>query len=110
MALIIQSPMKIKCNICSKVQPVDLDFELVHSESRKMGVEFTYQAIYDIVCDCKNNISGEYFCYEYPEGGAAGEDHSEEGCTIENLPKIEIVLDTYSSDDENYIEYDLNNM
>ena len=110
MALIIQSPMMIKCNSCSKIQPVDLDFELVYSESREMGPEFTYQAIYDIVCDCGNNISGEYFCYEYPEGGYEGEDHSEEGCTIETLPKIEIALDTSSSDDENYINYDLNNM
>lgn len=63
----------VECN-CGKKQFIDLDqenlnWEIVDSDERDMGVERLHEAVFDYDCeDCNEIITITLHVWEYPEG------------------------------------------
>lgn len=84
----------IKCD-CDKSITIDLaeqdlDWEIVETDEREMGVERLHEAIFDYEClECKNNITITLHVWEYPEGFSNMEEIEVEGGELENGCNLE---------------------
>lgn len=65
--------IEVKCD-CGKVSTIDLDqenlnWEIVDSDERDMGVERLHEAVFDYDCEgCNEIITITLHVWEYPEG------------------------------------------
>ena len=86
----------IKCNKCDKIhqfQDEDLDYEMVDSSERSMGIEKEYLGTIEIDCDgevnskaCDNHLTAEFNFWEYPGGAFNLSECNTENCTVEQEP------------------------
>ena len=58
-----------KCSNCFKINAGDIAYELVNTEEREMGAEYTYEYNTEYTCsNCKENMGICISVYEYPVG------------------------------------------
>ena len=68
----------------------DLDWEIVETDEREMGVERLHEAIFDYACpDCKKNITITLHVWEYPEGFCNMDEIGVEGGELVNGCNLE---------------------
>ncbi len=74
----------LKCNSCSVKTswPCPDEWKLVEGHERNMGQENHYQAIINGQCDCGNEMSVTFDCWEYPTGAVNLSEINVEGCSI----------------------------
>lgn len=70
-----------------------LSFDCVEEEEREMGVERTFEALYDRTCECGNRIEITAEVWEYPEGAFNCKDVKCSGGKVVVRPKLRIVND-----------------
>ena len=78
---------KVICNECEKEYEVycsDLEWEVTSYEkhSEGMGNETHYNAEWEEVCKCKNNLEIKFFYVEYPSGCLETDETTTSGCSI----------------------------
>jgi len=82
----VQGNVSFKCSNCKKTHSLNcsiLEWESVSSDERQMGTEIQYEAIFEDTCDCGQNMSITFNCWEYPVGIINYEDVATDG--VENL-------------------------
>ena len=92
--------LKLKCSSCNRIHKYDksdflLDFEIICSSEREMGIENQYLAEEHIPCKCGNNIYATFEVWEYPEGVHNYDNLSVRGASI--LESFYFTADFYAT-------------
>lgn len=86
------------CKLIHRLSADCIDFHIVSSEEREMGLEICHEAEINSTCDCGQEISVKAVCWEYPVESTNGVELTVNNCVLVLDPEFDFIHEDCQDD------------